>query len=261
MTRSAARTDHPLTVHAAGSLKAAFGEIARRFEAAPDGVPVRLVFGAAGQLQQRLLAGEPADVFASANLEHPAALVALGRAEAVRPFACNALCALAAPGFALGTATLLERLLDPAVKLGTSTPKADPSGDYAFALFDRAEAAGLVPAGGAARLKAKALQLTGGWNSVKPASGRNTYGALVASGQADVFLTYRTNATLALREEPRLQVLALPAAIDEPVRYGLVVLNDAVAPRREHEAARRFAAHLFERQSQNLLQSLGFLPP
>jgi hypothetical protein len=30
------------------------------------------------------------------------------------------------------SANLLERMLDPNVKLGTSTPKADPSGDYAL---------------------------------------------------------------------------------------------------------------------------------
>jgi ABC-type molybdate transport system substrate-binding protein len=40
----------------------------------------------------------------------------------------------------LTTANFLDRLIDPAVKLGTSTPKADPSGDYAWAMFRRADA-------------------------------------------------------------------------------------------------------------------------
>ena len=258
MTSPSRADDSPtaLTVYAAGSLKAAFTEIARHFEAVSGGVPLRLVFGAAGLLHERLVAGEPAQVFASANLELPASLALAGRAEAVQAFACNALCALAAPDFALGDATLVERLLDPAVRLGTSTPKADPSGDYAFALFDQFEAAGLVPAGGARRLKDKALQLTGGWHSAKKsASGRNTYGALVASGQADVFLTYRTNAALAVHEEPRLQVLSLPAEVDVPVRYGVTVLQPA------RESARRFATYLLGPQAQAVLKQHGFAAP
>ena len=48
-------------------------------------------------------------------------------------------------------------MLDPAVKLGTSTPKADPSGDYAFEVFAKAEK--LKPGANAA-LEKKALQLT-----------------------------------------------------------------------------------------------------
>ena len=45
------------------------------------------------------------------------------------------------------------------MKLGTSTPKADPSGDYAFEVFRKAEA---IKPGAQAALEKKALQLTGG---------------------------------------------------------------------------------------------------
>ena len=88
-------------------------------------------------------------------------------------------------------------MLDPAVKLGTSTPKADPSGDYAFELFERVERSGARRPGGPL-LADKALQLTGGPNSPPPPAGRNVYGMLVATGQADVFLTYCTNAVVAV---------------------------------------------------------------
>jgi hypothetical protein len=57
-------------------------------------------------------------------------LYGAGRATAVAMFTRNTLCAVALPGVELTTANLLDRLLDPAVKLGTSTPKADPAGDY-----------------------------------------------------------------------------------------------------------------------------------
>jgi molybdate transport system substrate-binding protein len=38
----------------------------------------------------------------------------------------------AAAGLGVTPTSLLDRMLDSSVKLGTSTPKADPSGDYAW---------------------------------------------------------------------------------------------------------------------------------
>ena len=183
---AAAQAADALTVHAAGSLRAALTQIADDYAAAPGGQKVNLIFGASGLLRDRLLGGERSDAFASANMEeHPQALAAAGKAEPVRAFARNALCALAAPGFELLGKPLAQRLLDADVKLGTSTPKADPSGDYAFEMFERIESiasTNAAPAGSADRLKAKALQFTGGPNSPPPPPGRNVYGVLVAEG-------------------------------------------------------------------------------
>ena len=46
---------------------------------------------------------------------------------------------------------------------------------------------------------------------------------LVAKGQADVFLTYCTNAVLAVAEEPGLQMVDVPPAINVSAEYGLAV--------------------------------------
>jgi molybdate transport system substrate-binding protein len=243
------------TVYAAGSLRAALTQIAQDFEATPGGAKVRLVFGASGLLKDRLQAGERADVFASANMTHPQALAAAGLAQAVQPFAQNALCALAAPGFSLQGQTLAQRLLDPAVKLGTSTPKADPSGDYAFEMFERMESSGALGPGSAAQLKARALQLTGGPQSPPPPADRNVYGVLVASGQADVFITYCTNATLAVQEQPGLQVLPVPAAVNVAASYGMAVLKGASAP------GEAFARYLLAAPAQQRLRAHGFAAP
>lgn len=99
------------------------------------------------------------------------------------------------PGLALTPDTLVQRLLDPAVRVGTSTPKADPSGDYAWQMFERIEKPGVANA--LATLSGKALQLTGGPNSPPPAKNRNVYGMLVGDGAADVSVTCCTNAVLA----------------------------------------------------------------
>ena len=76
-----------------------------------------------------------------------------GKAGPVVLFTRNRLCALVRADLELTEATLLDRLLDPEITLGISTPRADPSGDYAWEVFRRAEA--LRP-GSQVRLKAKA---------------------------------------------------------------------------------------------------------
>lgn len=244
-----------LTVYAAGSLKGALTGIAQDYEAAPGGTKVKLVFGASGLLRDRLQRGEAADVFASANMEHPQSLAAAGKARAAVRFTRNRLCVLASPGFSLQGRELVERLLDPQVRVGTSTPKADPAGDYAFALFDRVEASGAAPAGSAAALKAKALQLTGGPNSPPPPADRSAYGALMAAGQADVFLTYCTNVQTARAEVPGLQVLEIPERINVAADYGTTVLEPA------SPAALRFAEYLLSPPAQQRLRTLGFAAP
>ena len=241
-------------MYAAGSLRAAFNELSQAFEH-DHAVKVNMTFGASGLLKDRIVAGESPHLFASANMEHPEALVTAGRAPAVAAFARNTLCVLATPTFSLGSKSLALRLLDADVRVGTSTPKADPSGDYAFSMFERIESSRAAGPGSAASLKAKALQLTGGPDSPAPPPGRNVYGELVANGQADAFITYCTNATLARREHRALQVLAVPEAINISARYGLAVLGSANA------YARAFAQFLFGPKGQAILASHGFSAP
>jgi molybdate transport system substrate-binding protein len=249
-----AQTTKALEVYAAGSLRAALDEVARAFEQA-QGSKVAMSYGASGLLKDRIVAGETPQVFASANMEHPQALVAAGKATAVMPFTRNALCVLATPGFSLQGKTLAQRLLDAEVRVGTSTPKADPSGDYAFTMFERMESMGAAGAGSAEALKRKALQLTGGPSSPKPPAGRSVYGELVAAGQADAFITYCTNASAARREQPTLQVLAVPAAVNVSALYGLVLLNPATP------LAQAYASFLLGPQGQAVLASHGFSAP
>jgi molybdate transport system substrate-binding protein len=171
-------------LHAAGSLRAALTETAKSYEAA-SGHAVQAKFGASGLLKDEIAGGAKAQVFASANMEHPQALATAGKSGPVVLFARNRLCALVRPGLAVTPATLLERMLDGAVKLATSTPKADPAGDYAFESFRRAEA---VKPGAQAILEKKALQLTGGATSAQPPAGRSAYEWHVAEDRADIFL-------------------------------------------------------------------------
>jgi ABC-type molybdate transport system substrate-binding protein len=241
----------PVPVFAAGSLRGPLTEAAKAFEASAGGLPVALTFGASGLLLDRIKTGADAQVFASANMAHPQALSAAGSFGPTQVFTRNALCALVRPGLAVDSTNLVATLLRPDVKLGTSTPKADPSGDYAFEMFQRVDNAG-APAGSGAALAAKALQLTGGPTSPPPPADRNVYGVLVASGQADVFITYCTNAVVARREQPQLQVVDIAPAINVAADYGLAVRKDA------SPAAQAFAAYLLSPAGQAILRKAGF---
>src|SRR5215471_18677359 len=161
-------TAETIQLYAAGSLKLALTEVAQTYEAS-TGNKVETKYGASGLLKNEISSGAKADVFASANMEHPQALHDERKSGPVVRFARNALCALVRPGLKVDSANLLERMLDPAIKLGTSTPKADPSGDYAFEVFAKAD---VIKPGAQAALEAKALQLTGGAVSASPPAGR-----------------------------------------------------------------------------------------
>jgi molybdate transport system substrate-binding protein len=147
--------------------------------------------------------------------------------------------------------TLLDRMLDPNIKLATSTPKSDPSGDYAFEVFHKAEA---IKPGAQSALEKKALQLTGGPNSASPPPGRTAYGWHVAEGRADIFLSYCTNAFASQKEDSRQQVVALPEKLAVGADYGLTVINGGPP------AAQSFADFILSSEGQKLLTSHGFSP-
>src|SRR5262245_23958295 len=146
-----------ITVYAVGSLKSALTDLAESYESA-TGNTVSARYGASGLLKDEISKGAKVDVFASGNMEHPQALQDQNKSGPVIRFARNTLCALVKSGVKVDSANLLDYMLDPGVKLGTSTPKADSSGDYAFEVFRKADA---IRPGTQAALGNKALQLTG----------------------------------------------------------------------------------------------------
>ncbi|MCW8176592.1 molybdate ABC transporter substrate-binding protein [Verminephrobacter aporrectodeae] len=238
-------------VYAAGSLRPALTEIAREHQAR-TGQKVALTFGASGLLRERIEKGAPAQLFASANTAHPERLAAGAGWQAPVVFARNTLCALGSEKIDATPDTLLATLLRSDVRVGTSTPRADPSGDYAWEFFRRADA--LRP-GAYALLDAKALKLTGGADSPTPPAGRNAYLWLMEQDRADVLLTYCTNAVAARAERPRLRVLPLPPALQVGAAYAMT-LRQGAAP-----AAQAFALALRQPAAQAALQRLGFELP
>jgi len=238
-----------LRVIAAGSLTAAFTDLLRAFPAAPDSVAAP-EFGPSGLMRQKIESGAEVDLFASADMEQ-ARRLAVGRAErAVVHFTRNRLCALARPTVGLTSANMLDRLLDPGVRLATSTPGADPAGDYTWAVFARAEA---IRAGARAALEGKAKQLFGGAATPLLVAGKGAVEGIFLADQADVVFTYCSGSSTVVREVPGLSVVSLPPELAVGPAYAMVLLNTKAV-------TLRFAVFVMSEAGQAVLKGHGFDP-
>lgn len=80
-----------ITVFAAASLTDAFTELGTAFESANQDVTIEFNFGASSALREQILAGAPADVFASANPSNMDQVVEAGAAANPENFVTNQL--------------------------------------------------------------------------------------------------------------------------------------------------------------------------
>lgn len=234
-------------VLSAGSMRHAFPAIIKTFTET-TGIAVSLSLGPAGLLRERIESGEAFDLFASASMAHPLRLASNGLIEEAVCFARNRLCVIARADLGLTVGNFLDRLSDPTVKIGTSTPGDDPSGDYAFEVFERIEAN--HPGRGAA-LKARARQLVGGRNSPPTPPGKSG-GYLITDGQADLMMSYYSNARL-LAVDPAFAIVEIPDEFAPKVEYGLGVRVQAA------DEARQLRDFMLSDRGQAILESAGFV--
>jgi molybdenum ABC transporter molybdate-binding protein len=251
---SVSAADAPaVRLHAAGSLRAAMTDIAKAYSEA-YGVAVSPTFGGSGLLKDRLLKGEPGDVFASADMGNPQSLTGAGKSGPTVLFARNRLCAIVRPGLETTPATVLATLLNPSVKVGTSTPIGDPAGDYAWALFKKADA---VRPGSRARLEAKAVKIGNAPGSLAvPAGVPNAVAWLFKEKRADVFLAYCTGGAAVAAALPGTTTVSLPPSLAIEANYGLTILKDA-----NQDRAAQLVLFILSAQGQKILADHGFDAP
>jgi molybdate transport system substrate-binding protein len=239
----------PVKVLAAGSLTGAMTAAIDLYKSR-TGETIHAGFGPAGILLERIEGGEPADIYASANMTHPRLLAAKGLALTPVVMARNRICARALPGFGLTSQNLLDRMLDPKVRVATSTPKADPGGDYAWAMFEKADH---VHPGASATLKGKAMQLVGGKNNPAIPESKNAIDYFFEQRKIDISISYCSSRETT--PDARYETVELPPNLAVTADYGLTVLTKNSASR---EAALRFALYLLTPEVQHLLSLYGF---
>jgi len=201
-------------------------------------------------MRERIEKGEKPDLFTSADLGSPRKLQSQGRTVVpVVAIARNRMCILSRRSAGVTAANLIDRMLAKNTRLKTSTPVADPAGDYAWAIFDRIEA--LRPGAGAI-LKEKAQALMS--LSAAPAkANQNPYRVLFESGKVDMVITYCSHTASLGQEAPELTSLVVPPRLDPHPVYGLAVLSS-------RPAALRLALFLLSEKGQAIVARAGLVP-
>ena len=239
-----------IRVMAAGSLKEPFAAIFADYSK-QYGAGFAPVWGPSGVLRERLRGGEAFDVFASAALPHAQALTDAGVSGPSVMFARNRLCVVTEAERPIETSDLVETLLKPEIRIGTSTPVSDPSGDYTWEMFHKVDA---THPGAFDRLSGKAQQLVGGPNSPASVKGRPPLLAALDDHQIDLFIGYCSSAQQIVRDSAKYKSIALLPELAVGPEYGLTVSRHAQA------GAADFAMYLLSAQAQRRLQAFGFIP-
>lgn len=221
-----------LTVSAAASLSAAFGEIAAAFAAAHPGATVRTNFAGSPTLVQQIREGAPVDVFASADEPNVQKLVDAGDVTG-QPvvFARNRLAIVVARGNPKGISGVAD-LAKPGLIVSLCGPTV-PAGRYAREIF--AKAAVAVPE------SSQELDV-------------NAVVSRVSLGEADAGIVYVTDVRAG---GDAVEAVAIPDAQNVVARYPVAVLTHA----REPGLGRAFVAFVTGSHGQAILQRFGFLPP
>jgi molybdate transport system substrate-binding protein len=247
----------PLSVYAAGSLRDVMKALEqgyaheRRLASNPAIItPIKFVFGPSGKLRERIEAGDAVHIFISASPTHTERLVATGKLRSSNVFANNSLCVIARPGIVLTEQNVIDMLLSPETALGTSTPGADPSGDYTWEMFKKIDS---IRPGAFALLDKKAQKLTGA--EISQIDTPALYASILLGKRADVLVTYCTNARIAQKTEPAITSVKVPAQFDVAAAYAIGLTNDAP------QVAREFLRYVLSQRAQKVMAEFGFSAP
>lgn len=212
-----------ITVFAASSLT----NVLPRIDPRP-----RYSFAASSTLAQQIRQGAPADVFASADLEHPQRLRAAGICGKTSVFATNALVVVVPKANPANVGTVRD-LARSGVKV-VIAKRGVPVGDYTRRALRTLGLARAVLA-----------------NVVSEEPDVRAVLAKVALGEADAGFVYRTDAATVKR---RVTVIRLPARAQPAVRYGICVVTASD----EKDGARALATKVLGRAARAELAAAGF---
>jgi molybdate transport system substrate-binding protein len=224
--------DGSVTVLAAASLTDAFDDVATAFEDANPGVSVERNYDGSSSLRDQILAGAPADVFASADASTMDA-VAEGDALAGEPatFATNQL-AIAVPAGNQAGVEGLEDFGDDSLLIGLCDEEV-PCGDLGREVLANA---GVTPAPDTNEPDVRSLL------------------DKVESGDLDAGIVYVTDVQAA---GDRVEGIEIPADDNVVTEYPIVTLAASENP----DVAEAFVAFVLSPEGQDILRSHGFGPP
>lgn len=163
--------------------------------------------GPGGLLAEAIADGLHADIYISASAKGPERLSADGAFEKPRTIAHNRICLVAAPAIRLDPADPAAIFAVPDLRIGMSTPGADPSGDYALAIIERI---GARDPALAEDIHARTRILYGSRLPEADEAPENPARDALARGEVDLLFSYLSAAQAVLETAPGSTACLLP---------------------------------------------------
>lgn len=229
-----------VTVMAAASLRETFQDLAKQFEAKNPGAKVLISFAGSQELRTQIEKGARADVFASADTKHMAALEKAGLALAPQIFARNEPVIVVPKANPAGIKALADLPKASRLVIGTADV---PIGTYTLQILDKAN--GSLGKDFKDRVLAKVVSRELNVRQVL---------AKVSLGEADAGVVYRTDAITAL---DKVEVITIPSGLNVSAEYPVAVLKGAP----QAKLAQAFVGLLLSTEGQKRLAAAGFTSP
>jgi len=232
----AGRDQQELTVSAAISLKNAFEEIGKLFEAEHKGIKVDFNFGASGDLVRQIEGGAPVDVFASAaqkdmdEAEQKGLILPDSRVN----FAGNSIVLIMPADSKIRIHTFHDLGLKQVGKIAAGNPKTVPAGRYAEEVFVHFK---LLTA-----IKEKLIY----------AEHVRQVLDYVARGEVDAGVVYSTDAMVKARDI--IIVSTAPKESHQPIIYPVAVVRGT----NNKTLAKAFVSLLISEEGKNVFRKHGF---
>jgi molybdenum ABC transporter, periplasmic molybdate-binding protein len=224
-----------LRIFAASSLTDAFEALATTFEAQHQGVTLHFSFEGSSTLAMQLEQGAPADVFASADAQQMARVVAAGLAAAPQDFVHNRLVVIVPEDSTLRS---LQDLSQAGVKLVLAAPEV-PAGNYAREVLTKLN-----------RRFGEAYAERVLANVVSEEPNVRQVALKVELGEADAAFVYTSDVVVS----QHIRAIAIPDPYNVDAVYSLVTL----ASSSQKPLAEAFVAFIRSDEGRKILRSYGF---
>jgi molybdate transport system substrate-binding protein len=233
-----------INVYAAASLRDAFTEIGKNFEAANPGTKVTFNFAGSQQLAEQIGFGAPADVFASANTRLMDAVVKTGRVDHTDPrtFVRNRLVVVYPTGNP-GRLRALRDLARPGLTLVLAN-KTVPVGGYSLDFLNKATT---KPEFGATFSQTVLANVASYEEDVRAVFNK------VALGEADAGIVYRSD--VVADEAQAVGTIDIPSDLNTIATYPIAALKD----RPNRPLAQAFTRFVLSPAAQMELVKYGFV--
>ncbi len=234
-----------LRIMAADALPKPIMEIGNIFKKEHPGVKIDYDFLGAGVLKGDIEEGAPCDVFLSANGKFQRQLKHKGFLKFYEVFAYDYLAAATPYNNPAGVtpSNLIQKLMDPNVALTTSSPHADPAGDYTWKMFRIINR----------RFPGAFKKITGHVNHLLDAA---LVMPVLESGNTDLGILYASQLLELKRSGAKIKIIAITKKYNTKAKFTASVLNQSKYKSLDED----FIRLLFSKKGKKILKYWGFSP-